>query len=76
MFDSDHRLLFMNMKFPGTNYGIKAELRKGRPKLRRKRRDHNVLRDYDETRLELTERLEHNLIHLNECDLSVDVQCT
>ena len=60
------------MNFPEAKHGIKTELCKGRPQVRRLLRDHTVLRDNEEKREELTERLEENLRHLCESDLNVD----
>ena len=73
MFDSDHRLLVLDMEFPDATHGIQAELIKGRSEPRRLRRDLNVLRDCDEKRMELTARLEDNLGHLNGSDMNVDL---
>ena len=70
MFDSDHRLLVMNVNFPCSKKNLKAELLKGRRRDRIVRRDFNILRDAESKRQELTERLEENLstVEANDVD--------
>ena len=61
MFDTDHRLLVMDLNFPCSKKDLKAGLLRGRPREKTVQRNFNVLRDEESKRQELTERLEENL---------------
>ena len=69
MFDSDHRLLVMDIDFPCSKKDLKAELRQGIPYQQPVRRNFNVLRDEEEKRRELTIKLEETLTCLNQTDV-------
>ena len=66
MFDTDHRLLVMDLNFPCSKKDLKAGLLRGRPREKRVQRNFNVLRDEERKREELTEKLEENLRLLEE----------
>ena len=66
MFDTDHRLLVMDLNFPCSKKDLKAGLLRGRPRENRVQRNFNVLRDEERKRQELTEKLEENLRLLEE----------
>ena len=72
MFQTDHRLLVMNIDFPTTKKSLKLWLLKGKPKEPKVRRNFNVLRDDPVKRQELTERTEEHLETLSMEDTDVD----
>ena len=65
MYQTDHRLLVMNIDFPSSKQAVKLSLLKGRPKAPKLRINFNVLRDDPEKRQELTQKIEHHLEFVN-----------
>ena len=73
MYQTDHRLLVMNIDFPSSKQAVKLSLLKGRPKAPKLRINFNVLRDDPEKRRELTQKIEHHLEFVNAEETNVDL---
>ena len=69
MFDTDHRLLVMDVNFPYSKKDLKVELSKGRVVEKKIYRDFNVLRDEERKRHKLTAKLNENLQSLDASDV-------
>ena len=61
LFDTDHRLLVMNIDFPTSKRSVKLSLLKGGQKEPKLRRNYNVLRDNPEKQRELTDKIDDYL---------------
>ena len=73
LFDTDHRLLVMNIDFPTSKKSVKLSLLKGRRKEVKPRRNYNVLRDDPSKRDELTQKIDNYLEFVSQEDTNVDL---
>ena len=72
MFQTDHRLLAMEINFPTSKRYVKQFLLTGRSRETKQRRNYNVLRDDLAKRQELTEKIEEHLESVQLEDTNVD----